>query len=162
MQTLYLFFITVPLTAVVVGLFFTIGRSVGRLWLDHRVKLALLEKLEEKPHLLRSFDELQDLLDDTPRHETDASRVNFMVTGAVLAVVGIVCVIVAQTAGSGRAAVGVYFGGVASVALGFILALVGLLTWFLARAPVTRTGDRPPPWYSRLIAWLLRRLRLPN
>lgn len=152
MQILYLFFITVPLTAVVVGLIYTIARNVGRLWLDHRVKLALLEKLEKKPHLLRSFDELQDLLDDAPRHDAEANRINYTITGVTLAAVGIACVIVAQTAGSGRAAVGVYFGGVASVALGFFLTLVGLLTWFLARPP--RTHDSP--WYKRLFS-LFRR-----
>jgi hypothetical protein len=140
MHTLYLFFITVPLTAVIVGLVYTIARNVGRLWLDHRVKLALLDKLESKPELLRSFDELQDLLDDTPKYDNEKNRIDFIAAGVTLALVGIGCVLVAQPIG-GRTAVGVYVGGVASVALGFILALVGLLTWFLTKPPITRTGE---------------------
>jgi len=148
MDELYIFFITVPLTAVLIGLIYTIFRNVGRLWLDHRVKLALLEKLESKPDLLRSFDELQTLLDDTPKNDAEPDRIDFIVTGVVLAVVGIVCAAIGGPT-SGRTAVGVYIGGVACVALGFILALVGLLSWFLSRAPVDHEG-RISPWYKRL------------
>ncbi len=149
MHTLYLFFITVPLTAVLLGLVYTVARNVGRLWLDHRVKLALLEKLESKPDLLRSFDELQTLLDDTPKYEAESTRVDYMVTGVVLVLIGLVCVIVAAPLG-GRTAVGVYVGGVACVVLGFMLALVGLITWFLSRTPVSRDG-KLRPWYLRLL-----------
>jgi len=148
MQTLYLFFITVPLTAVLIGLAYTVIRNVGRLWLDHRVKLALLEKLENKPELLRSFEDLQSLLDDTPKYEAESTRVNYMVTGVVLVLIGVVCALVAAPLG-GRTPVGVYVGGVACVALGFLLSLVGLLTWILARAPVSRDG-KIRPWYRRL------------
>ena len=149
MHTLYLFFITVPLTAVLLGLVYTVARNVGRLWLDHRVKLALLEKLESKPDLLRSFDELQTLLDDTPKYEAESTRVDYMVTGVVLVLIGLVCVIVAAPLG-GRTAVGVYVGGVACVVLGFMLALVGLITWFLSRTPVSRDG-KLRQWYLRFI-----------
>jgi hypothetical protein len=148
MQTLYLFFITVPLTAVLLGLVYTIARNVGRLWLDHRVKLALLEKLESKPELLRSFDDLQNLLDDTPKYEAESIRIDYMLTGVILALIGVVCVIVAAPLG-GRTPVGVYVGGVACVALGFLLAIVGLLTWFLSKAPLSRDG-KIYPWYRRL------------
>lgn len=148
MHTLYLFFITVPLTAVILGLVFTIARNVGKLWMDHRVKVALLEKLETKPELLRSFDELQELLDAAPKDDAEKQHVDYVVTGLVLALVGIGCVVVSAS-NSGRTAVGVYVGGVACVALGFILALVGLLTWFLARTPISRSGEIRP-WYQRL------------
>ncbi|MBI1319802.1 MAG: hypothetical protein GC168_12775 [Candidatus Hydrogenedens sp.] len=150
MESLYTFLITVPLALVLLGLGYTILSNVLHLWLDHHVKLKLLEKLESRPELLRSFDELRDLLDDSPKAEEERAQIDYLITGVVLGLMGVVFAISSQTMGVGRMAVGFYFGGVACVALGFILSLVGLLTRFLSRTPVTREGVRPP-WYRR---WL--------
>jgi hypothetical protein len=150
MGSFYTFMITVPLVLVLLGLAYTIFSNVLHLWLDHHVKLKLLEKLETRPELLRSFDELRDLLDDTPRAEDERPQIDYLVMGVVLGLIGVACAVFSQTMGTGRMAVGFYFGGVACVALGFILALVGLLTRFLSRAPL-RTGVARVPWYRRFI-----------
>ena len=152
MSSLYTLLITVPLVLVLAGMAYTIASNVVRLWLDHRVKLKLLEKLESRPDLLRSFDELHNLLDDSPHWEEEKRQVDYLITGVMLGLIGVACAVLSQTLGAGRSAVGIYFGGVACVALGFILSLVGLLTRFLAKTPVQTEGR--PPWYKR---WFRRR-----
>jgi hypothetical protein len=144
----YTFIITIPLILVLVALVVVVVRNLMHAWLDHRVKLALLDKLESRPELLRSFDELQELLDDSPREE-DHSRQDFIITGVVLAVMGLLFVIRYGTYGAGRLAVGAYVGGVACVAIGFILAIVGLLTRFLAKTPVGPRNRRRWWWPFR-------------
>lgn len=131
----YTFVITIPMILVVVALIVSIVRNISRAWLDHRVKLALLNKLESRPELLRSFDDLQALMDDSPG-EDEGPRQDFIVTGVLLAVMGLLFVIRYGTYGAGRLAVGAYVGGVACVAIGFILAIVGILVRFLSRTPV--------------------------
>src|SRR5690606_33555477 len=89
----YTVLVALPLLIVLVLLVNTITRSIGRLWLDHRVKLALLEKLEKNPGLINSFDELQLLLDSTDTTEQRNNGQDILVTGVVLAVCGAACAI---------------------------------------------------------------------
>ena len=136
--------IIIPLVAVIATMTATIVRNIARAWLDHHVKLALLDQLERKPGLLRSLDELQVLLDTSPGEEQAESQMDFLLTGAILAGVGLVCAVLGALF-SGRQAVGVYIGGVICVVLGFMLAMVGLAIRFLARTPVRKRRR----WWKR-------------
>jgi len=131
-------FIILPLIAAIGALVYIVVRNIARVWLHHRLKMALLEKLEHRPELLHSFQELQELLDNSPAQTGASKRQDLTVTGVILAVIGVVCVVLYATAGSGSWAVGAYFGGVACVALGFVLALFGLLIRFLSLPPEDR------------------------
>lgn len=127
------FITTIPVLIVVVTLLYTVIRHIGRVWLDHRVKMDLLDKLESRPELLRSFSDLQELLEGGASDPEQTFQFDFMLTGMILAAIGIVCVVLYATVGSGRWAVGAYWGGVICVALGFLMTIVGLLLRFLTR-----------------------------
>jgi len=133
------FLFMLPILIVVVVLLTVVVQRLAGAWVEHRVRMSLLRRLEQKPELLDSFEEVQDLLHEQPA-ERAQPRQDFTLTGVLLAAMGLVAVVVASTFDSGRVAVGAYFGGVACVCIGFILALTGLLIRFLARAP----QDRPP------------------
>jgi hypothetical protein len=136
---------TLPLLIVIVTLVYTVTRNIGRVWLEHRVRMVLLEKLEDQPELINSFHELHGLLDPKSSEDEKAGRQDYLLTGVMLAVLGVVCVILYSTIGGGRWAVGAYWGGVACVVLGFLLALLGLLLRFLARSPSgRRSGGQEP------------------
>ena len=83
--------IIVPLL-LVVGIF-TAGaaRSVVRAWLDHRVKLALLQKYNDRPELFGSPEELQELIDRQKDDHASRSPQDYRLTGAFLAVIGMGC-----------------------------------------------------------------------
>lgn len=134
-MTLLQVVIILPLVMVIVTMAATIVRNIARAWLDHHVKLALLDQLERKPELLKSVEELEELLDTTPREEEGALKADFLMTGAVLAGIGLVCAVLGGAL-SGRQAVGVYIGGVICTVLGFVLGVVGLAIRFLSRTPV--------------------------
>ncbi len=124
---------TIPLLIVVVTLLYTLIRHIGRVWLEHRVKMELLNRLEERPELLRSFDDLKDLVEGGTSDPENSFQLDFTMTGVILAVIGILCVVLYATVGSGRWAVGAYWGGVVCVVLGFLMALVGWLLHFITR-----------------------------
>jgi len=132
----------VPILIVAIILIVLFLRSIGRVWINHRVKMALLGKLERRPDLLHSFQELQELLDGTSSDTEADERQNLTLTGVILAGIGIACVIGYSTIGSGRWAVGAYWGGVTCVAVGFVLALFGVLTRLLSRTPIERRRER--------------------
>ncbi|MBI3118376.1 MAG: hypothetical protein HYZ00_06805, partial [Candidatus Hydrogenedentes bacterium] len=55
--------IALPLVLAAIFLMYGLFRNLVRLWLDHRVKMALLEKLEHRPDLVNSVQDLQSLLE---------------------------------------------------------------------------------------------------
>lgn len=129
------YILVIPLVAAAITLAYIVLREMTRVWLDHRVKMALLERLEHKPELLYSFQELQELLDDTPvpvkrNHKTDPT-----ITGVFLALIGLISVIVYSLIGRSQWAVGAYFGGVACVVIGFLLTTIGLIARILRQPP---------------------------
>ncbi len=129
------YILVIPLVAAAITLAYIVLREMTRVWLDHRVKMALLERLEHKPELIYSFKELQELLDDTPppvkrRHKTD-----LLLVGVFLAVIGLISVIIYSVIGRSQWAVGAYFGGVACVVIGFLLTALGLVERILRRPP---------------------------
>lgn len=149
-MTLLQMVIILPLVMVIITMVATIVRNIARAWLDHHVKLALLDQLERKPELLKSVDELEAFLDTSPREEEGgAGPVDFLLTGALLAGIGLVCAVLGGMF-SGRQAVGVYIGGVICAVLGFVLAVVGVAIRFLSRTPVKRERGA---WWRR---WLKR------
>lgn len=129
------YILAIPLVAAAITLAYIILREMTRVWLDHRVKMALLERLEHKPELLYSFKELQDLLDDRPAPVAQNSKADLTQTGVFLAIIGLVSVILYGLVGRSQWAVGAYFGGVACVVIGFILTTVGLVARILRRPP---------------------------
>lgn len=146
-MTLLQIIIMLPLIVVLVMMTVNIVRNIARVWLDHHVKLALLDKLERKPGLLRSFDSLQELLDTNPAEGDTKHRIDYLVTGAALAGIGLLCALLGSHF-SGRQAAGIYIGGVICVVLGFMLVMVGLATRYLSRTPVER---KKPSWWRRIL-----------
>lgn len=129
------YILAIPLIVAVVTLVYIILREMTRVWLEHRVKMLLLERLEGKPELLYSFQDLQELLDGRPARVETGGKSDLTVTGLFLALIGILFVIVNALVGSSQWGVGAYFGGVACVVLGFLLATIGLVVRLLRRPP---------------------------
>ena len=129
------YILAIPLIVAVVTLVYIILREMTRVWLEHRDKMLLLERLEDKPELLYSFQDLQELLDGRPARVETGGKSDLTVTGLFLALIGILFVIVNALVGSSQWGVGAYFGGVACVVLGFLLATIGLVVRLLRRPP---------------------------
>jgi hypothetical protein len=131
-----LLFILIPLVLVLTTVTYGVIRALGRIWLDHQMKLALLERLQEKPELIESFQELQTILDRAPGTAGAGNHQDYRLTGIILAAIGVGCAAVGRGLGVGRFAVGAYVGGCICVVLGFVLLLAGLLIRWLSRHPV--------------------------
>ena len=129
------YILIIPLVAAAITLTYIILREMARVWLDHRVKMALLERLEHKPELLYSFQELQELLDDSPLPVEQKNKTDLTMTGVFLALIGLISVILYGLIGRSQWAVGAYFGGVACVVIGFLLTTIGLVARILRRPP---------------------------
>ncbi len=120
------------LVFLVVG--YLILRALVRAFLEYRVKISLLRRLERKPELLGSLEDLNALVEADVEMHPRRSHLDWSVTGAALAVMGLACAFAAQRYGAGQWAVGAYLGGVASVVLGALLALAGLVVRLLGRS----------------------------
>jgi len=129
------YILVIPLVAAAITLAYIVLREMTRVWLDHRVKMALLERLEHKPELIYSFKELQELLDDTPQPVEQRHKTDLLLVGVFLAVIGLISVIIYSVIGRSQWAVGAYFGGVACVVIGFLLTALGLVERILRRPP---------------------------
>ncbi len=127
--------VMIPLILIVVTIIYSIGRNLFHVWLEHRVRLLLLEKVQARPDLVTSLDELQSLLEAAPTPRAKAGRQDLLLTGTFLALIGLGFVLIYGTVGSGSIAVGAYVGGVICVVFGFILAVVGMVARFLMRPP---------------------------
>ncbi|MFP4500420.1 MAG: hypothetical protein ACLFTT_05425 [Candidatus Hydrogenedentota bacterium] len=124
-----------PFAVVIIIIIGALGRSIAEVWVRHRVQMTLLEKLEERPDLLDTFQEIQEELEDKPGYTTSPWKPDFVQTGAALALVGIVCALAFSAMGRSQFATAAYFGGVMCVCLGFILAVIGLLVRYLSHNP---------------------------
>ncbi len=133
--------ITIPLLAALMLLVYWAIRSVFRLWIRHQVKMAILDRIERKPDLLRSVDVIPEFLDGISSDSGETPPMNVTLTGVILATIGITCSIVYAAIGGGRWAVGAYWGGVACVVLGFIIALFGLMAGYLSRTRIDKPKD---------------------
>jgi hypothetical protein len=131
------FYIIIPLVVVLGTVTYGIVRALGRIWLDHRIRLALLDKLQEKPELLESYAELQHIMANGPDGRPGKAHQDYALTGVLLAGIGVACALAGESGGAGRLAVGLYAGGWICIALGVILTLVGIFIRRLTRNLVT-------------------------
>ena len=127
------FLILAPLLAGIIALGYIIAANLLRVWLKHRLKLALLEKLQHDPSHRESLDELQALLDERGVGTGVANRVDYRVLGVTLTALGLVSLLVAWLFGEPEWMTGLYFGGVICLAAGINLALLGLVVWYVER-----------------------------
>ncbi len=104
-----------------------IARALFQTWVDHRVRLLLLENLERNPDAPASGREMLENLDRL----VDRRRHDYALTGVFLAGIGLACTGYGRFVGLGRLAVGMYVGGMICVALGVSLALLGLFVQYL-------------------------------
>ena len=128
--------IVAPVLVGMLILLYIILANVLRLWLDHRVKMALLEKLRRDPEAPGTMEEIQALLDADKEDAPQKGSVDYVIVGTILVVLGFCSAGGAYLLGQGQASVGVYLGGVACVSVGAILILLGLLIRYLTRLPM--------------------------
>ena len=112
-----------------------------RIWLEHRVKLAFLEKLEKNPGALPPFQDVRTVMSASADSNSSQARQDYTLTGLLVAAMGLVCAIYGKTLGIGDIAVGSYVGGILCFGLGIALALAGLLL----RSMVKPATDRDKP-----------------
>ena len=120
--------VVILFVGIIVTIIYGILRSLQRVWLHHRLKMALLQKLEATPHLLESPEAVEALLGTLT---TDAApRRDLAIAGASLAVIGLACLVLGKAMAVGRLAVGLYLGGWICVPLGLFMGLAG---WVVGR-----------------------------
>ena len=127
--------IILPLVVALATIIYTVARTITHAYVEHRMRMAVLEKLEKRPELLDQFEELEELLEKPLGANDEDKRLDLVLTGVILAIIGAVCALAYSVVGGGEWAVGAYWGGVTCVALGFLLVLLGLLVRFLSRSP---------------------------
>lgn len=130
-----------PFLLVVFTILFALMRSIGQVWVRHRVQMTLLEHLEKRPELMEEFQEIQELTAQAHDPEPSAWKPDYILTGVILAVLGMICAVVCAAVGGSLTATAAYFGGVMCVCLGFILAMVGLLVRYLSHNAVKGLHD---------------------
>ncbi|MCX5770876.1 MAG: hypothetical protein NTZ09_11475 [Candidatus Hydrogenedentes bacterium] len=102
--------VILPFALVVAVLLYGVLRIFGWIWLEHRVRLALLERIDKKPELVESVQSLMDLM-GTAEPLSSGTRQDFSVTGILLALIGAGCCVSGWMLHSGKLAVGIYVGG---------------------------------------------------
>ena len=123
-----------PALIVLLAVAYLVTRALTRAFLEYRVKQSLLRRLDRKPDLIGSLEELNALVDADVEVHPRRARLDLGVTGAALAVMGLGLAWLAQRHGVGQWAVGAYLGGVVSVFLGALLALAGLVVRLVGRS----------------------------
>ena len=127
--------ILAPVMGGIIALGYTIAANLLRVWLKHRVKLALLEKLQHDPAHTASLEELQALFNEDGVGSDRVARVDYRVLGFTLVILGMPALLAAWFLGEPEWMTGAYFGGAICVAVGFILALLGMVVRYLERMP---------------------------
>lgn len=120
-------FILVPLVVVIITFTYGVARSLLRVWLEHRLKLALLEKFEQHPGLFDSSDEVMDLLAKQEAIAKTQNVQDYTLTGLILALIGLGSVAAGRILEIGNIAVGIYIGGFVCIVLGVLIGLMGIL-----------------------------------
>ena len=127
--------------ALFAGVLYWAVRILGRIWLEHRVRLALLEKIDKRPELAESVQGLMDLLGPA-EPVWGETRQDYAVTGVLLGLIGGGCCVAGWMLHSGKLAVGIYAGGWTCVVLGILLFLFGLFIRKLMRHPLFSSHGR--------------------
>lgn len=128
------FLILTPPLAGIIALGYVVTANLLRAWLKHRVKLALLEKLQHDPAHAESLADLEALLEEGSAGP-EGRRLDYRVLGVTLAGFGMASLAAAWLFGEPEWMTGAYFGGVICLAVGFILALLGLILRYVERLP---------------------------
>ncbi len=123
---------SLPLLFVVITIFYLSLKAIGRVWINYRVRVALLERLEESPDLVEKVPQIRELFESEHDEISESFPVDFVATGVFLVIFGLICVIFDFLLGTGQIAVGAYWGGVICSGLGFIITLLGLFLRFLS------------------------------
>lgn len=126
------------LTAGIIALAYTVVANLLRVWLDHRVRLALLEAAEPGAGHSRAASEVESLVRGAAPVAGRPPLVDHVTLGVTLAVIGSASALLAWFLGGRSWMAGAFLGGVACVAVGFLLTLLGLLMRYLSRLPVDR------------------------
>ena len=126
---------TIPLILAIMALLYVVIRSLLRTWVEHRVRMTILERVESNPEMLKLAEDAF-LSSNTPARGHRSAGADPTITGLLLGLMGFFFVLINGLLGRTQWAVGAYFGGVACVVVGFILAAVGLLARFLDGTPL--------------------------
>ena len=134
----YLFVIvSLILLLLALAVFVSALRGVLRLWLDYRVKRSFLERLRDNPELMPHDGDIPkavDALGGNGAGEGDGSRsVHHVLTGVILALIGLAGILAGQALRFGVFAVGLYIGGWIAVVLGGVLSAAALALHLLSR-----------------------------
>lgn len=135
-------FIIIPVVIAVIVVVYGIFRMVGRVWLERSIRLALLERIEEKPELVDKVPDILEALTGLPDKAPLPTKQDFTLTGVILAGIGLVCALIGRSMKEGTFAVGLYTGGMICVGLGVLLAIFGLIVRWVARTPVDLVKKR--------------------
>lgn len=136
MRVYYLMLI--PPVLALIYLIWAVARSIFNSWLEYRIRLALLQRAEQHPELLRLLEETSGgsaEVEPTKVRSNSGQQIDLILTGISLTVIGLIFVVFNGMLGRSQWAVGAYFGGVACVVIGFLLATLGILLRFLERPP---------------------------
>lgn len=118
--------IVVPI-GVVALLLFGAMRYLLRSWIDYRVRVGILEELERRPDLLTVPADAEGDAHHAASPSRD-NRVDYVVMGVALGVMGMASAAIGWTMRVGQLAVGAYLGGIFCICLGFLFAFFGYLT----------------------------------
>ena len=136
------YFVLIPLLVVLISFTYGVARTLIRLWLDHRMKIKILEKVEANPALAQSPEELQSLLEEPRDTPATLPGQDYRLTGLTLLALGILGVIAGRIIGLGNTAVGIYLSGFACIVLGLLIAAMGVL--FKALGKTTLEDPKAP------------------
>lgn len=121
------FLVLIPLFVLAATLVFGLARALLHVWLEYRLKLALLEKYERDPKFFESSQDALDLVSIQKERSARETRQDYTVTGLMIGVIGVGCIALGRALSTGKLAVGIYIGGLGCVGLGVFIALVGFL-----------------------------------
>ena len=132
------------LALVIVAFTYGVARTLLHVWIDHRVRLALLNRYQDDPDGFPESAEVADLVAEQQFASTRTNRQDYRLTGAILCALGVASVIAASQIGLGTLAVGLYTGGIMCIVLGVLIALLGILINALAKPPLANPAPRKP------------------
>lgn len=139
-----LLLVILPLLFVLLTIFIGLVHALFSEWLNYRAKLALLDKIEKNPDMMRSASEIQAAVASVGRGKTGRAgrydRQDYAVTGLLLGGIGVACILTGRYLRIGQLAVGLYLGGVVCAVMGVVLGLLGLLIRTMAKDPTARLG----------------------
>jgi hypothetical protein len=133
----------IPLIVVLATITYGIVRALGRIWLDHRIRLALLDKLLEKPELIESYTEVQHVVVNAFDGASNRPHQDYALTGIILTAIGVASALLGHGGEAGRISVGLFVGGWICIALGLLLAVIGVFIHRLERNLVTLPKKGP-------------------